>query len=322
MAAAGDGDGGAAAGLGVNTGPFERPARRTIGNMLDPERFPEPVVQCAEIPIPPPPAVPVGGQRGGGVRQEDEALVQRAITEGEPAWDGIRTALNQFAPSDPARVLEAKNEILRRIVLKEAGLTDTPARQAISDLLDRYIRALEITPEILNYRDQNGTTVLMQAAVNGSWKCIQVLLRPDLRVDPNIQNTGGETALMWAAAYNEISVVRELKKFRNDQNDPRRPINLDYNIVDNLGWNAMMVAAWCGHDAIVQQLADYTDVNRVDITGRNAAKLTLDQNSPARIRGVTNKIIDMLGRWRHPQKGGRNRTPRRSKTNSKKRGTR
>lgn len=305
----------------VYTGPFiESPPRRTLGNMLDPIRFPEESVRCPAVDGAPP--APTGGQRGGAVRPEDEALVQRAITEGEPAWDGVRTALNQFAPSDPARVLEAKNEILRRLVLKEAGLTDTPARQAVADLLDRYIRALEITPEILNFRAEGGTTVLMQAAVNGSWKCIQVLSRPELRVDPNIQNTGGETALMWATAYNEISAVRELKKFRNDQNDPRRPINLNYDVVDNLGWNAMMVAAWCGHDAIVQQLADYTDVNRVDITGRNAAKLALDSNSPARIRGVTNKIIDMLGKWRHPQKGGRNRTPRRSKTNSKKRGTR
>jgi hypothetical protein len=84
----------------------------------------------------------------------------------------------------------------------------------------------------------------------------------------------------------------------------------------------MMVAAWCGHELIVQQLADYTDVNHVSADGRNAAKLTSDPVSPARIRGASNKVLAMLGKWRHPQQGGRNRTPRRSKTNSKKRGTR
>ena len=311
----------AAAGAGAPPVDTNPPApivssRTTLGNILEPERYRPKMVPLATAPT------GTSKQTGGGVRQEDEALVERAITEGEPAWDGVRTALNQIAPSDPARVLEAKNEILRRLVLKEAGLADAPARQAVADLLDRYIRALEITPEILNFRAEGGTTVLMQAAVNGSWKCIQVLARPDLRVDPNLQNAGGETALMWAAAYNEISSIRELKKFRNDQNDPRRPINLNYDVVDSLGWNALMVAAWCGHDAIVQQLADYTDVNHVDMAGRNAAKLALDPNSPARIRGVTNKVVDMLGKWRHPQKGGRKRTPRRSKTNSKKRGTR
>jgi hypothetical protein len=265
--------------------------------------------------------VPVrrGGQRGGGVRQEDEALVERSVTEGESAWDGLRTALNRMAPTDPARVLEIKNEILRRLVNEDIDTRTGPDGQSV---LAKYIQALDITPEIINFRAEGGTTALMYAAVNGRWKSIQILASPTLRTDPNIQNNAGETALMWAAAYNEISAVRELKKFRNDQNDPRRPIALNYNVVDNLGWNAMMVAAWCGHELIVQQLADYTDVNHVSADGRNAAKLTSDPVSPARIRGASNKVLAMLGKWRHPQQGGRNRTPRRSKTNSKKRGTR
>jgi ankyrin repeat protein len=224
-----------------------------------------------------------------------------------------------MAPTDPARVLEIKNEILRRLVNEDIDARTGPDGQSV---LAKYIQALDITPEIINFRAEGGTTALMYAAVNGRWKSIQILASPTLRTDPNIQNNAGETALMWAAAYNEISAVRELKKFRNDQNDPRRPIALNYNVVDNLGWNAMMVAAWCGHELIVQQLADYTDVNHVSADGRNAAKLTSDPVSPARIRGASNKVLAMLGKWRHPQQGGRNRTPRRSKTNSKKRGTR
>jgi hypothetical protein len=319
---------GAAEPLRVDVGapslPETTPVRRTIGNALGMPGYPDTPIECKITSRAPaaPAALPVGvfgGQRGGGVRQEDEPLVERSVTEGETAWDGLRTALNRMAPTDPARVLEIKNEILRRLVNEDIDARTGPDGQSV---LAKYIQALDITPEIINFRAEGGTTVLMHAAVNGRWKSIQILASPQLRTDPNIQNNAGETALMWAAAYNEMSAIRELKKFRNDQNDPRRPIALNYNVVDNLGWNALMVAAWCGHEIIVQQLAEYTDINHVASDGRNAAKLAMDPVSPARIRGVSNKVIEMLGRRGHPQRGGRNRTPRRSKTNSKKRGTR
>lgn len=292
-AAAGDGD--------VPMRAEYYPSRMTIGNVLSPEKFP--LNQNPET-------IEGGGRQvGGRVLQEDEPLVDRAVSEGEPAFEGIRTALNRIAPTNLARVLQVKNEILRRLVNEDIDARVGANNQS---LLANYIRELQITPEIINFRGEGGTTALMHAAVNGRWKSIQLLATPELGTDPNIQNEGGETALMWAAAYNEISAVRELKKYPN----------LNYNLTDNLGWNALMVAAWCGHDIIVQQLAQYTDTNHVAADGRNAAKLAIDQNSPARIRGVSNKVLAMLGQKGHPQRGGRDRTPRRKKTNSKKRGTR
>jgi hypothetical protein len=294
-------------GLRVDVSPvyMKDPPKRTIGNVLEPSMFAQSDISCAPLP-------PRGGgepQKGGRIQQQDEPLVERAVREGESAFEGVRTALNRMAPANATRVLEIKNEILRRLVNE-----DIDARMGANNqsLLANYIQTFQITSSIINSRGEGGTTVLMHAAVTGRWKSVQLLASPELGADPNIQNDAGETALMWAAAYNELSAVRELKK------DP----NLNYNLVDNLGWSALMVAAWCGHDVVVQQLAQYTDTNHVTADGRNAAKLVMDENSPARIRGVSNKVLAMLGRRGHPQKGGRNRTPRRSKTKSKKRGTR
>lgn len=271
------------------------PPRLTLGKILSGNRDP---VLCEAA----------GGQRGGArILPENEALVERALALGEETWTGLQTAFTQIR--DPAQITEIKYEILVRLSKEDL---ETRKAQDGTYVLVKYIDTLGIR-EMINYKGEQGVTALMQAAVNGRWRSIKALLAAG--ADANIQNDNGETALMWAAAYGELSAVRELK--RGARTPP-----LNYNLVDNLGWNALMVAAWCGHAGIVTQLAEYTDANHVALDGRNAAKLAIDPLSPCRIRGVSNQVIEALGMKNHPQQGGRRRTFRRSKTNSKKRGTR
>ena len=60
-----------------------------------------------------------------------------------------------------------------------------------------------------NIAEQNGNTALMGAADKGHASVVTLLLADD-RVDPNITNQDGYTALMWAAKERHASVVMVL----------------------------------------------------------------------------------------------------------------
>jgi hypothetical protein len=270
--------------------------RLTIGNILEPGTYTIPTV-------------PAGSQRGSRVGTPEDALVKESIAAKDLTWGKLQTASAGMAPD---RLKQVQAEIIR-------GISAVPVppltAQNPTTTLEKFFDVFPNIPaEVVNMPGDKGITALMIASVNGQWKNIQELLTRG--ANPNLQNELGETALMWAAAYNEISAVRELKKSQT----------LDYNVVDNLGWNALMVAAWCGHDQIVMQLGRKTDVARKTTAGQNAAQLARDPRSPAQLRNnvekTFQKVIDNLANYGpHPQQGGRNRTYR-SKTNSKKRGTR
>ena len=67
------------------------------------------------------------------------------------------------------------------------------------------------------------------------------LLRDD-RVDPNLVNDRGRTALMYGAARNHLDVVEKLLA------DKR----VDANIAESHGWTAILYAACKGHNAVVE----------------------------------------------------------------------
>jgi hypothetical protein len=271
--------------------------RLTIGNVLEPVTYPRLD-----------PLTPTGGQRGGRVGTPEDALVKESIAAKDLTWGKLRAA---EATLTPDRLKQVQAEIIRGIsAIPVPPLTPQNPTTTLEKFFDAFPN---IAPEVVNMPGDKGLTALMIAAVNGQWTNIQELLTRG--ANPNLQNELGETALMWAAAYNEISAVRELKKAQ-----------LDYNVVDNLGWNALMVAAWCGHDQIVMQLGRRTDTAHRTAAGQNAAQLARDPRSPAQLRNNVEKTLDKVianlqGYGEHPQQGGRRRTYR-SKTNSKKRGTR
>lgn len=259
-----------------------------------------------------PRGAPVGAGRQTGGRltvADDEAVVDQAIAGNEETWTALRQHLNQIS-NDTNRVAQIKTEILFRMAKGEER-SGTGQRL----ILDKYIETIQ--PDV-NARGENGTTALMYAAANVREFHVTALLARG--ADPNLQNDMGETALMWAAAYGAMSPIRVFRERANTA----APVNFD--LTDNLGWNALMIAAWCGNHMVVRQLANRTtEKQRRDAWGRNAANLARDSASPATARttpqdNVVEKVIDNLAWGRHPRQGGR-RTYR-SKTKDKKRGTR
>jgi hypothetical protein len=263
---------------------------------------------------------PAGGSRQVGGRITDAAdtpYVERAIAPEEETWTELREHLNQVA-GDTNRVVQIKTEVLFRMAKgEERG--DRTVRPFVTQL-EKYIRAFQID---VNARGENGTTALMVAAANNRGFHVHRLLQSG--ADPNIKNSMGETALMWAAAYGAETPIRHFREMTGVQN----PIPVDFDAVDNLGWNALMVAAWCGNYASVDRLYNKTNNKaRKDTWGRDATALAKDPASPATLRTTPDdKVVDTVTSilaGRSPlraQRAGRKRTYR-LKTKDKKRGTR
>jgi hypothetical protein len=292
--------GAAAAGAPVGAAT-EESDRRTIRELLYPRR--EALVGA-------------GRQVGGRVIDAaDTPIVERALGPDEETWADLRQHLERIA-ADTNRVTQIKNEVLFRMAKgEERG--DRTIRPFVSQL-EKFITAFR--PDV-NARGENGVTPLMQAAVNNRGFHVHALLKAG--ANPNLQNSMGETALMWAAAYGAETPIRH---FREQTNVPN-PTPVDFDAVDNLGWNALMIAAWCGNYASVDRLYSKTNnKTRRDTWGRDATALARDPASPARLRttpddNVVETVASILaGRSRTATRGGR-RTYR-SKTKDKKRGTR
>ena len=250
---------------------------------------------------------------GGGRLEvpEDEDAVVQAVAPGEETWVGLRERLGQLR-GDDARVARMKGEVLARLAKQEPR-----ASQTGTTVLAKYIQTFGLTPADINFKGENGVTALMQAAVNDREMHVRDLLIKG--ADPNIQNDMGETALMWAAAYGATSPIRVFR----EQRDVVQPIPVNFDLTDNLGWNALMVAAWCGNYLAVNQLVRRTNTGHRDSSGRTAIELANDPASPANLRttpqeNVIGNVLRFLG---VPQRAGRRRTYR-SKTKDKKRGTR
>lgn len=59
----------------------------------------------------------------------------------------------------------------------------------------------------LNYQAKDGNTLFSLAASRGLEQIVQILLRPEFHVDPNIPDNKGETALMKAAECGWEAIV-------------------------------------------------------------------------------------------------------------------
>lgn len=116
-----------------------------------------------------------------------------------------------------------------------------------------------------NAKGDGGCTVLMLAVKAGSWDIVDVIL-DDGRVDVNIQDAKGRTALM----YSVISDDEDSLEIFLDKMD-ERDIVVDLNLRNNDGQSALILAAANGSVGDVRLLLDKeVNVNVVDHWGSNA----------------------------------------------------
>lgn len=291
--------------------------------------FGRPVPSPVEMPLVEEPPAPVGGPDidgdvalpppggdfegdlplEGGLRapQTDRpTLVAESLEPGEETWVNLRDAVDtgKIARSEVQDVL---SQVLRTLAKGPEQMSQTKTTETI---LAKFIRdgAGDTTKMDVNFRGPFGETALMQAAVNGRTKHVEALIKA--KADVNAQNADGETALMWAAAYNEVEILKMLLK---NKADPK--------LKDELGWTALMVAAWAGHPDAVEVLKPKSNKGDTNAEGQDAADLAAVDKSPAKAQGTQKAVRDVLAAsWftRKNKKGGKHKTQRRKKTNSKK----
>ncbi len=139
---------------------------------------------------------------------------------------------------------------LSNVLLLECMHVQGPANPADQELINAAEAALNAGANI-NYADSNGWTALMMAAVYGHIDIVRLFLEQG--ADVNHADTLGYTALMWAAVYEHTEMVRLLIERGGDVNG-----------ANNAGNTALMLAANAGHEDIARLLIEHgADVNLV-----------------------------------------------------------
>jgi ankyrin repeat protein len=116
--------------------------------------------------------------------------------------------------------------------------------------------------------DATGWTPLIQAAKNGSEAVLGLLLENGgANIDPNHQDTAGQTALHWAAAMGNTKAVRTLAS---------HPL-INVNLTDMVGRSPMCRAAARGHVAVVAVLLHArADVNTEESSHQTALRAAVE----------------------------------------------
>jgi hypothetical protein len=249
----------------------------------------------------------------GGARSAIEAdLIKEAVNPMDDGWARIQAAITAGDIPDD-RIKGVLSEVLRGL-----AMWGFPNIKAFINKKFNVGGGATISVDV-NYRGDYGETALMQAAANGRLEGVKILVQEG--ADPNIQNNDGESALMWAAAYNEVPVITLLLV------EGAKP-----NLTDKQGWTALMVAGWAGNIEAVRELLPKSKLDISNKDDQTAKDLAAVDGSPAKGKGVQVQIRDILTPASKPsiwsritgknKKGGKHRTQRRKKTNSKKRSRR
>ena len=140
-------------------------------------------------------------------------------------------------------------------------------------------------PEIdVNLQNSGGETALMNASALGQTEIVRMLLeRPE--IDVNLQNPRGDTALMRASQFGRTEIVKGLLE---------RPEIL-VNLQDSGGWTALIRASANGRTEIVQMLLERPeiDVNLQNRWGRTAL-MWASQYANKSESGNSSKILELL----------------------------
>lgn len=118
-----------------------------------------------------------------------------------------------------------------------------------------YFLKKRIDPQ---YQDSSGQTALMAAAAQGNRRVVDVLIDAGARVDT--QDNFGRTALGWAAYGGHVSTVERLLGS-----------GADINVQDKEGLTPIMLAIREDHLVVVETLVDRKpNLDLADYTGRTA----------------------------------------------------
>lgn len=108
----------------------------------------------------------------------------------------------------------------------------------------------------INVQDEEGFTPLMNAVRGREIEAVKILLEHNADVT-KIKDNRGRNAFFWAAALDELEMLKLFEKY-----------NPDFNTVDNDGATSLFYASKI--ETMDYLIKNGTDVNKKDITGRTA----------------------------------------------------
>ncbi len=142
----------------------------------------------------------------------------------------------------------------------------------------------------INYADSNGWTALMMAALYGHIDIVRLLI--DAGAHVNCANNYDNSALMWAALYGHTEIVRLLLEQ-----------GADVNRANNYGDTALIWAARHGHEDIARMLMGHGarmptegDLQKFALQVRQALSAIFESNelAYAAARGDTKRVVGLL----------------------------
>jgi serine/threonine-protein phosphatase 6 regulatory ankyrin repeat subunit B len=133
----------------------------------------------------------------------------------------------------------------------------------------------------IGYADDEGVTIITQAAYQGQESVVRALL--DKGADPTAVNMEGINALIAAASEGHSEVVALLLESNK----------LDINAKDKDGTNALMAAAVRGHKGVIAQLiAKGADIDAQNVDGHTA--LMFAYNGKNQVETLLDKYSDYM----------------------------
>ncbi len=122
------------------------------------------------------------------------------------------------------------------------GATEDIYAAAIVGHVDKVAAFLKQDPKLINARDSGGRTALHWAALYGQEKVVELLLAE--KADVNSLDEDGFTPLHWAATFNQSDAVKVLLANKADTNLK----------VQKYGWTPLRLAVIHGHMATAEAL--------------------------------------------------------------------
>jgi ankyrin repeat protein len=208
------------------------------------------------------PATDTKSSDGAGTPDDRAALTVHNLRDSQIIRSGSRTPDHIVEARRKTEALSSKEKLLlssvkngnkemARKLVKEGISVETANQEGTTalmlacldgdwDMFDFLVNELGANTDAV---DEHGMTVLMHAAQEGHARIAKdIINKYGARVD--VRTEDGDNALMYAAQGGHLSVVKELVE--------KQEANMD--IVDGEGKTALMLAAEAGHQAVVECL--------------------------------------------------------------------